>query len=430
MDKLWENRQKPIPLNYNQVLNNEIDLNGCEGSSRHNEVNGSTNSSEALKDQRLWPINECLTVFDESIKQLKSRLGNEKFLVWDKDDEPALNFVTAVSNLRSLCFHINRKSKFDVKSMAGNIIPAISSTNSIVGGLITLQCLNILRNLKDSEKDKNESNKALGETCRHIYLRKVGPSAKNLISAYELQKPNPNCLVCCSGQRIPEIEISCSLEETTIWEFIDQIIFAKLHFACPDIQIDGQSTVLWSKEDFDESSDEEKERVKKKLLSDYALVRDKTRLRVYDLLQNHTIIITLRDTKIDKNENEGLFYKMVITKEGDEPMDNNSNEEKLVESNDKPITETANDNNNNNNNNKFNDESITAIDIEDDEEDRSLRIEEKSSISVEEVIITDSDSDSDNPVIIDDDSVDIIEVREKRKLSDIEEESVIKKVKS
>jgi hypothetical protein len=59
-----------------------------------------------------------------------------------------------------------------------------------------------------------------------------------------------------------------------------------------------------------------------------------------------------------------------------------------------------------------------------------LRIEEKSSISVEEVIITDSDSDSDNPVIIDDDSVDIIEVREKRKLSDIEEESVIKKVKS
>ncbi len=59
-----------------------------------------------------------------------------------------------------------------------------------------------------------------------------------------------------------------------------------------------------------------------------------------------------------------------------------------------------------------------------------MRIEEKSSISVEEVIITDSDSDSDNPVIIDDDSVDIIEVREKRKLSDIEEESVIKKVKS
>jgi len=320
--------------------------------------------------------------------------------------------------------------------MAGNIIPAISSTNSIIGGLITLQCLNILRNLKesDSESDRKETNEALAETCRHIYLRKVGPSAKNLISAYELPKPNPECLVCCSGQRIPEIEISCSLNETTISDFIDQIIFGKLHFACPDIQIDGQSTVLWSKEDFDEASNEEKERIQRKLLSDYTFVRDKTRFRVYDLLQNHTIIITLRDIKIDKNENDGVFYKMVITKEGDKPVDENNGQvsvESNVESNAEPNNGSTNDINSNQN--------VTQIevDIEEEEEEKiekeeSLKVgERKSSVGVEEVTISDSDSDSDIPVIIDDDSVDIIEVREKRKNQfDNEDDSVIKRVKS
>ncbi|XP_054160910.1 SUMO-activating enzyme subunit 2-like isoform X2 [Oppia nitens] len=335
MDKLWESRRKPFSINYDKVVNNEIQFDSLEATSSTHGLNGSTDKPE-LKDQILLSIKDCLEVLDTSIKTLKDRLKTENFLVWDKDDEPALDFVTAVSNLRSFCFHISRKSKFDVKSMAGNIIPAISSTNSIVGGLMILQCLNVLRNItkRDSGMAKEEADKELYDSCRHIYLRKVGPSAKNLIASYQLEKPNLNCLVCSSS--VPEIEISLRLSETLMTDFIDQIIYKKLHYVCPDITIDGTSVILYTKEDYDDMDNEARERFEKKYLSDYKDVSDKTRVSVNDLLQDLQIIITLRDVAIDKNENDGLFYKMVITKEGI-TKNEQTNDETIEDSNENKV---------------------------------------------------------------------------------------------
>lgn len=44
-------------------------------------------------------------------------------------------FITAAANLRMSIFRIAPQSYFSVKGMAGNIIPAIASTNSIASGL-------------------------------------------------------------------------------------------------------------------------------------------------------------------------------------------------------------------------------------------------------------------------------------------------------
>jgi ubiquitin-like 1-activating enzyme E1 B len=42
-------------------------------------------------------------------------------LLFDKDDEDTLNFVTAAANLRSKIFHIPQKTKFDTKrGLTGN----------------------------------------------------------------------------------------------------------------------------------------------------------------------------------------------------------------------------------------------------------------------------------------------------------------------
>ncbi len=65
-------------------------------------------------------------------------------LSFDKDDDDALDFVTASSNLRSIVYHIDRKTRFEVKQMAGNIIPAIASTNAIISGMLVMQALHIL----------------------------------------------------------------------------------------------------------------------------------------------------------------------------------------------------------------------------------------------------------------------------------------------
>jgi ubiquitin-like 1-activating enzyme E1 B len=78
---------------------------------------------------------------------LATRLrAGEQTIAFDKDDPDALDFVTAAANLRSFAYGIPLKSKWEVKEMAGNIIPAIATTNAIIAGMIVLQALHLLRN--------------------------------------------------------------------------------------------------------------------------------------------------------------------------------------------------------------------------------------------------------------------------------------------
>lgn len=69
----------------------------------------------------------------------------EPIITFDKDDEDTLDFVTASANLRSIVFGIETRSRFDIKQMAGNIIPAIATTNAIVAGLCVLEAFKVLK---------------------------------------------------------------------------------------------------------------------------------------------------------------------------------------------------------------------------------------------------------------------------------------------
>ncbi len=64
--------------------------------------------------------------------------------MWDKDDEPGMNFVAACGNIRAHIFHIEQKSLFEIKSMAGNIIPAIATTNAVIAGAIVMEAIKFL----------------------------------------------------------------------------------------------------------------------------------------------------------------------------------------------------------------------------------------------------------------------------------------------
>lgn len=63
--------------------------------------------------------------------------------------------------------------------MAGNIIPAIATTNAVISGLIVLQALHLLR--KSHDKLRNV----------HLQYKPAVP-----LSAIHLSKPNPACGVC------------------------------------------------------------------------------------------------------------------------------------------------------------------------------------------------------------------------------------------
>lgn len=57
----------------------------------------------------------CFLIFERSFINPQELKGDASFLVWDKDDEASMDFVTACANLRAYVFSIPLKSRFDVK---------------------------------------------------------------------------------------------------------------------------------------------------------------------------------------------------------------------------------------------------------------------------------------------------------------------------
>ncbi|XP_072926575.1 SUMO-activating enzyme subunit 2 isoform X1 [Hemitrygon akajei] len=263
MDQLWRKRKAPVPLDWAAVEKIET------GSSLQQ-----TGTSQAgLKDQQVLDVRSYAHLFAQSVDHLKARLaekGDGGELVWDKDDPPAMNFVTAAANLRMHIFSISMKSKFDVKSMAGNIIPAIATTNAVIAGLIVLEGLKILSgNL---------------EQCRTIFLNKQPNPRKKLLVPCTLDPPNPSCYVCSVK---PEVTVKLNTQKVSVQLLQDRILKDKFGMVAPDVQIeDGKGTILIS------SEEGETEANNNKSLSEFG-IRNGSRLQVDDFLQDYTLTVTL-----------------------------------------------------------------------------------------------------------------------------------------
>ena len=73
--------------------------------------------------------------------------------------------------------------------MAGNIVPAIATSNAVIAGLVVLNAVNVLREQMDQ--------------CESVYLRKF-PNPKNYVIVRErfLEKPNSKCSVCSEKPQV------------------------------------------------------------------------------------------------------------------------------------------------------------------------------------------------------------------------------------
>ncbi|KAB7507024.1 SUMO-activating enzyme subunit 2 [Armadillidium nasatum] len=267
MDKLWQKRRPPIPLKWDDFIEDE----SCTSS-----------KDDLIKDQRPWSLAHCREVFSKSIDDLKKKLNALKegdHLVWDKDDDSSMDFVTACSNIRAYIFGIQQKTRFDVKSMAGNIIPAIATTNAIVAGLIVLQGIKIL------QEKMNE--------CKTIYLNRKPNPRKRLLVPCVLDKPNPKCYVCSEK---PEVAVQLNVEEMTVKTLEEKVLKGGLNMVAPDAVVDGTGTILISSEPGETDANNDK------ILKDFNII-DGTRLSCDDFLQNYNLLVTILHSK----EVEGEF---------------------------------------------------------------------------------------------------------------------------
>ncbi|XP_072836955.2 SUMO-activating enzyme subunit 2 [Pogona vitticeps] len=296
MDKLWRKRKPPIPLDWNEIQNQE-----------NSAPDQSNESSLGLRDQQVLDVKSYARLFSKSVETLRTQLaekGDGAELIWDKDDPSAMDFVTSASNLRMHIFSMNMKSRFDIKSMAGNIIPAIATTNAIIAGLIVLEGLKILSGKIDQ--------------CRAIFLNKQPNPRKKLLVPCALDPPNPNCYVCASK---PEVTVKLNVHKVTVLTLQDKIVKEKFNMVAPDVQIDdGKGTILISSEEGETEANNHRK------LSEFG-IRNGTRLQADDFLQDYTLLINvLHCEDLEKDvEFEVVGDDVVGPKPSEQPSKNITN---------------------------------------------------------------------------------------------------------
>lgn len=232
-----------------------------------------------------------LFFLDFSVNTLKQQLiSTGEDLVWDKDDPASMDFVTSAANIRAHIFSIPLRSRFDVKAMAGNIIPAIATTNAIISGVIVMQALNIL-------------NGKLAK-CKTIYLNRQPNPRKRLLVPCMLDPPNPKCYVCATK---PEVTVFLNTTTLTVKTLEEKVLKERFGMVAPDVEIeDGKGSILIS------SEEGETEENLPKTLSEFH-VGNSARLKADDFLQNYQLVLNIRHR--DSLENDVEFEV-----EGDVPV--------------------------------------------------------------------------------------------------------------
>ncbi|OJD37633.1 uncharacterized protein BKCO1_6000164 [Diplodia corticola] len=220
MKEMWAHRRAPTALDWDRV-------------SEHARGDGSDISQS---DQAVWTVSENFCVLKHSIQQLSNRLQKLKantdagdappVLSFDKDDVDTLDFVAAAANLRSHIFGIERKSKFDIKQMAGNIIPAIATTNAMTAGLCVLQAFKVMRNDYDKAK--------------MVFLTR---STDRVLTAENLHPPKPECPVCSVAQTKLIVDTS----RATLKDLVEDFLRLELGYG-EEFSINSDAGVIYDPE--------------------------------------------------------------------------------------------------------------------------------------------------------------------------------------
>jgi len=76
-------------------------------------------------------------------------------IVFDKDNDEHIKLITIMSNSRAINYSIPIGTEFNIKKIAGNIVPALITTTSIVSGLVFMELYKIILGKKNINDFRN-----------------------------------------------------------------------------------------------------------------------------------------------------------------------------------------------------------------------------------------------------------------------------------
>ncbi|KAJ1462488.1 hypothetical protein M885DRAFT_505383 [Pelagophyceae sp. CCMP2097] len=242
-------------------------------------------------DRKAWSVPECAAelgaVFDKVYGDA-AQAAKVGTLDFDKDDTAAMFFVAAASNLRATIFGIKTLSLYDAKGVAGNIIPAIATTNAIVAGLQVQELLNVIENLASPQP------KSLRECCSYTYCLREQTRKGLLLQPTKLEAPQAGCYVCQTAR----VFVAVDTLKMTLAELVDLVVVKRFGFVDP--AIDSEESGIYDRDD-----DRLRQNDPKKLADLPAGgVVDGTELTLTDYATDIKVLLTIRhhttwDEKVD-----------------------------------------------------------------------------------------------------------------------------------
>ena len=319
MDRFKTAQKVPTPVPVEMIESIESDTDSVTPMKR-----------EGYKQTDVLSQEDCIAETISCILDASAILasGNSLLPEFDKDDILAMRFITCTSNLRSYIFGIDPiQSYYSAKGIAGNIIPAIATTNAIVAGLQVLQAFHILRKQLENKAD------SLKDVCKYIYCLRDKTRKGYYLQPTTLPDPNPNCFVCRSAK----VNLSLNTGSWTLEMLLRRILKKELGFMEPSITI-GSSVIH---EEGEGAEEEAYAKNLSKLLKDLPAggVKNGSVINIEDFTQDLEVDVII--SHIDKWEAKDGDEALVIEEEekfvigGKKPTVNNSSaiSEKTAEGN-------------------------------------------------------------------------------------------------
>lgn len=294
-EETWKNRNRPKPLYSRDVFPEEPSQqngNMDKNCATDDPLSVSAMASLGLKNpQDIWTLLENSRIFLEALKlffgKREKEIGNLSF---DKDDQLAVEFVTAAANIRAASFGIPLHSLFEAKGIAGNIVHAVATTNAVIAGLIVIEAIKVL------QRDAN--NYRMTYCLEH-------PSRKMLLMPVEPFEPNKSCYVCSETPLLLEV----NTHRSKLRDFVEKIVKAKLGMNCPLI-MHGPALLYEVGDDLDKDMAVNYAANLEKVLSELpSPVTGGTMLTVEDLQQEFTCNINIkhREEFDEEKEPDGML---------------------------------------------------------------------------------------------------------------------------